>query len=123
MLKHNLAPLLRSDGFKGSGKTFRRFENELIHVVNIQGSRYGSMCCVNLAVHLSFLPTAGGGRLIDIEKIKEYEVSQEKTFIFAFEESCGYLSGTHSRDKDAVVAAVLFAEMACYYQEKGKGVE
>ena len=39
-------------------------------------------------------------------------------FIFGFEESYGYLSGTHARDKDAVVASMLFAEMACYYAYK-----
>ncbi len=35
-----------------------------------------------------------------------------------YEESYGYLSGTHARDKDAVVASMLFAEMACYYTYK-----
>ncbi len=53
------------------------------------------------------------------EKIKEWESSGEYTFLFGYEESYGYLSGTHARDKDAVVAAMLFAEMVCYYQYKG----
>ena len=56
------------------------------------------------------------------EKIKEYEATGEKEFIFGFEESCGYLRGTHARDKDAVVASMLFAEMTCYYKFIGKGV-
>ena len=56
------------------------------------------------------------------EKIKEYEKDNSKTFIFGFEESCGYLVGTNSRDKDAVVASMMFAEMVCYYTDKGKGV-
>ncbi len=50
------------------------------------------------------------------EKIKEYEVSGKNTYLFGFEESCGYLRGTHARDKDAVVASMLFAEMVCYYE-------
>ncbi len=50
------------------------------------------------------------------EKIAEYEKTREKEFLFGFEESCGYLRGTHARDKDAVVASMLFAEMVCYYQ-------
>ena len=54
------------------------------------------------------------------EKIKEWESSGEYTFLFGYEESYGYLSGTHARDKDAVVAAMLFAEMVCYYQFKGQ---
>ncbi len=49
------------------------------------------------------------------EKIKEWEQTGEHTFMFGYEESYGSLSGTHARDKDAVVASMLFAEMACYY--------
>ncbi|MDE6614571.1 MAG: phospho-sugar mutase [Clostridia bacterium] len=52
------------------------------------------------------------------EKIKEWETSHEYTFMFGYEESYGYLSGTHARDKDAVVASMLFAEMTCYYTSK-----
>lgn len=53
------------------------------------------------------------------EKIKEYEETNEKAFIFGYEESYGYLSGTYARDKDAVVAAMLICEMAAYYYTKG----
>lgn len=56
------------------------------------------------------------------EKIKEWEKSGEFTYVFGFEESYGYLSGTHARDKDAVVASMLFAEMACYYASIGSSV-
>ena len=52
------------------------------------------------------------------EKIKEWESNGKHTFLFGYEESFGYLSGTHARDKDAVVSAMLFAEMACYYESK-----
>lgn len=54
------------------------------------------------------------------EKIKEWEGSGKHTFMFGYEESYGYLSGTHARDKDAVVASMLFSEMVCYYQYIGK---
>lgn len=53
------------------------------------------------------------------EKIKEYECTNEHTFIFGFEESFGYLEGTHARDKDAVVACMLLAETACDYASRG----
>lgn len=53
------------------------------------------------------------------EKIKEWESNGAHTFLFGFEESNGYLSGTYARDKDAVVAAMLICEMACYYAAKG----
>lgn len=53
------------------------------------------------------------------EKINEYEVSNGKTFIMGYEESYGYLIGTHARDKDGVVSALLISEMAAYYYSKG----
>ncbi len=56
------------------------------------------------------------------EKIKEWEKDGSHTYVFGFEESCGYLRGTHARDKDAVVASMLCAEMVCYYTYIGKTV-
>ena len=56
------------------------------------------------------------------EKIKQWEKDGKHTYIFGFEESCGYLRGTHARDKDAVVASMLCAEMVCYYAYVGKSV-
>lgn len=53
------------------------------------------------------------------EKIKEFEKDNDKTYIFGFEESYGYLYGTYARDKDAVVAASMICEMALYYKTKG----
>ena len=53
------------------------------------------------------------------EKIKEAEASGKGTYLFGFEESYGYLAGTYARDKDAVVASMLIAEMALFYREKG----
>ncbi|HSQ88650.1 phospho-sugar mutase, partial [Romboutsia sp.] len=53
------------------------------------------------------------------EKIKLFEQSNEKTYVFGYEESYGYLVGTHARDKDGVVASVLIAEMAAFYYSKG----
>ncbi len=53
------------------------------------------------------------------EKIKEFEATGEYTYVFGFEESYGYLTGTYARDKDAVAASLLIAEMAAYYRERG----
>ena len=44
---------------------------------------------------------------------------QEKRYVFGFEESYGYLSGSYVRDKDAVVASMLICEMAAFYRTKG----
>ncbi len=53
------------------------------------------------------------------EKIKEAEETGYGTYLFGYEESYGYLAGTYARDKDAVVASMLIAEMALFYREKG----
>ncbi|MBE6054532.1 MAG: phospho-sugar mutase [Clostridium sartagoforme] len=53
------------------------------------------------------------------EKIQGFEENKDKTYIFGFEESYGYLAGDFVRDKDAVIAAMLIAEMTLYYKEKG----
>lgn len=53
------------------------------------------------------------------EKIRQFETKElDGTFLFSFEESIGYLIGTHVRDKDAVVASMLIAEMAAFYESK-----
>ncbi|KSU84024.1 phosphoglucomutase [Fictibacillus enclensis] len=54
------------------------------------------------------------------EKIKEYEKTGEHTFLFGYEESYGYLIGDFVRDKDAVQACLLAAEVAAYYKKQGK---
>lgn len=47
------------------------------------------------------------------------EKGEENRFVIGMEESYGYLSGIHARDKDAVVASMLICEMACFYKAKG----
>ena len=54
------------------------------------------------------------------EKIKQFEQDGSHEYIFAFEESYGYLCGDYARDKDAVTASMLIAEMAAYYRTQGK---
>lgn len=53
------------------------------------------------------------------EKIKEFELSNEYTYEFGYEESYGCLVGTHSRDKDAIVAVMILCEAAAYYKKQG----
>ena len=50
------------------------------------------------------------------------ELEDEKQFIAGGEESYGYLIGEHVRDKDAVVSAVIIAEMAAYYKDQGSSL-
>lgn len=74
---------------------------------------------------LSIFSTLTGFKFIG-EKITEFEqaklnsnAEQDYDFIFGYEESYGYLTGTHARDKDAVVASLLICEMAAKYKSEG----
>ena len=53
------------------------------------------------------------------ERVAAWEAAGSYKYIFAFEESYGYMVGDYVRDKDAVTASVLVAEMAAYYHLKG----
>jgi phosphoglucomutase len=53
------------------------------------------------------------------EKIQQFEDTGEHTYVFGFEESYGYLSGTDVRDKDGVNASLLIAEAACVCMHEG----
>ena len=53
------------------------------------------------------------------ERIAQWEAAGSYQYIFAFEESYGYMLGDYVRDKDAVTAAMLVAEMAAHYHGKG----
>ena len=73
------------------------------------------------------IATAYGVRIFDVptgfkyiaEKIQQFEDSGEYRFVFGFEESFGYLSGTEVRDKDGVNACMLIAETAAFYKKRG----
>ena len=54
------------------------------------------------------------------ERIATWEAAKSYQYIFAFEESYGYMVGDYVRDKDAVTAAMLVAEMAAHYSMEGK---
>ncbi len=56
------------------------------------------------------------------EQIKISKQTKKGSFVFGFEESYGYLQGTFVRDKDAVQAAMLMVEAACYFASKNKTV-
>lgn len=83
----------------------------------------------------SELPTAiarsYGVEMVDVltgfkfiaEKIKQYEEDHSHEFIFGFEESYGYLVKPFVRDKDAIQALVLIAEVAAYYKKKGQTLD
>ena len=100
-------------------KEERRLPSNAAVVKSFVSTGMAKAICDDFGVKLFETPV--GFKFIG-EKIKEWEESGEYEFVFGFEESCGYLRGVHARDKDAVVASMLFAEMVCYYTYKGKTV-
>lgn len=54
------------------------------------------------------------------DKINKYEQTGEQEFVIGYEESYGYLVGTHARDKDAVVSSMLICQIASWYKNQGK---
>lgn len=53
------------------------------------------------------------------EKIKEFEQNKDFEYVFGYEESYGYLIGTHARDKDGIVATMALCEAAAVYKKQG----
>ena len=98
----------------------RRAENKLpanaCAVKSIVSTKLADKICADNGVALINVLT--GFKFIG-EKIKEFEQTGEYTYIFGFEESYGYLSGAHVRDKDAVNATLLVCEAAAWYAKQG----
>ncbi|MBQ6946512.1 MAG: phospho-sugar mutase [Clostridia bacterium] len=84
-------------------------------VTSIVSTRMAKAVCDKLGLKLFECLT--GFKYIG-EHIAAFEKSGEYNFMFGFEESYGYLKGTYARDKDAVVASMLIAQMAMYYKNK-----
>lgn len=63
-----------------------------------------------------------GFKYIGEQILRLEEKNEENRYVFGFEESYGYLAGSYVRDKDAVVASMLIAEMTAYYRKQGKSL-
>ena len=86
--------------FVTTGIVFRIAEKYGCEVVNLlTGFKYIGECITNLE-----------------------KKGEQDRFVLGFEESYGYLCGTHARDKDAVVASMMICEMAAYYKLQGKSL-
>ena len=68
---------------------------------------------------LDTIDTLTGFKFIG-EQIKNFETIADKSFLFGYEESYGYLIGDFVRDKDGIQAVMLAAEIAAYYKDQGK---
>jgi phosphoglucomutase len=85
-------------------------------IVTTEGAR-----CIAEDYDIELMDVLTGFKYIG-EKIREFEDAGDKTYLFGFEESYGYLAGDFVRDKDAVIASMLVCEMCLYYKEQGKSL-
>lgn len=109
----HFAPSLRKLGFTGSGRSFRRVSGDLIHVVQLQGSRYGGQFAVNLGLQpLGIFDVSG--RLPDPRRVKDYECE----FRQRLSESGSDQWWPHDDTKESMDAAV--AEAARVYAQFGE---
>ncbi len=106
LLEHILSSMSRQNRMPKNG----------VVIKSIVSTRLADAICAAYGVALENVMT--GFRFIG-EKVDEYQTSGEKTFLFGFEESFGFLAGGLARDKDAVCAAMLAAEACISYAERG----
>ena len=94
----------------------KRLPDNGVVIKSIVSTRLADAICAAYGVTLENVMT--GFRFIG-EKVDEYQTTGEKTFLFGFEESFGFLAGGLARDKDAVSSAMLAAEACIAYAERG----
>lgn len=86
-------------------------------VKTIVTSELGANIALNYGVKVE--DTLTGFKYIG-DKINKYLASGDREFIIGYEESYGYLVGTHTRDKDGVVSSMLICQMTSWYKNQGK---
>lgn len=106
LIEHMLSSLSRAGKLPQNG----------VVIKSIVSTRLADAICAHYGVELANVLT--GFRFIS-EKIDEYARTGEKTFLFGFEESFGFLAGGLSRDKDGICAAMLAAEACLVCMEQG----
>lgn len=94
----------------------KALEDNSVLIKTIVTSEFGAS--IAKANNIEVMDVLTGFKFIG-EKIKGFEDKNRNTYLFGYEESYGYLVGTHARDKDGVVASVLISEMAAYYYSNG----
>ncbi len=91
-----------------------------VAITTVVSTEMASVVAVKYGIELR--RTLTGFKYIGEQIGKLEEDGKQECFLFGFEESFGYLSGSHVRDKDAVNACLIFCEMVAYYKEKGYSV-
>jgi len=113
LIKEELAPIFRIDGFKGSVRNYRRLRGELIHIINIQSSTWGGEFAINLGVHLSFLPTVSGS-IVEYFKLKEFDCEFRRRMSKTDNDQWW----KYDQDEKSIMSAVLEAKQT--YLDNGR---
>ena len=96
-----LAPLLRQEGFAGSGRRFYKCTGQWIQIITVQGSRYGGSFAVNLGLHFASAPDLAGNPP-DPRKMNEAHCE----FRRRLSESSADMWWKHETDQASMLAAV-----------------
>ena len=112
-LTGNMTGVLLLEYILSQKKKLSKMPVNPVIISTIVSSRMAKL--IALDYHAEYIDVLTGFKYI-AKEIKKFE--KDKNFVFGFEESYGCLIGTHARDKDAVIAAMLICEMADYYKEK-----
>jgi hypothetical protein len=106
-----LQPRLKEDGFAGSGRTFRRVTNNLIQVLNVQGSRYGGQFAIDIGIQPQDIPDITGKRP-DPKKITEPECEFRRTLSEdGVDQWWAHGSSAKSMDDAVLVAAEVYVRI------------
>lgn len=113
-LKAVLTPVLKSQGFRQSGTTYRRTIGDVVHVIQIQGSQHGGQCCVCLGIHLAFFPSVGSNAPCDPASIKEPECEFRSRLTPQGQSDYWWSYGTTEPESEASACSIRDL-----YQERG----
>jgi len=103
LLAKHLLPVLRAEGFRGSGATLRRVAAPLVHVFNVQGSSGGERCYLILGAHLSFL----SAQPLVPDKLLEYECAFRARLNPPEEAALGWSYGGSATAAEAMALAAV----------------
>ena len=97
------------------------FPKEPVAAKSLVSTPLTEKICEKYGVELKSVLT--GFKFIGNEITKLEKINKQANFLMGYEESYGYLKGIYVRDKDAVTASLMIAEMAAYYKMKGKSLD
>lgn len=97
------------------------FPKDPVAVKTIVSTPLTDKICEKYKVTLKNVLT--GFKFIGNEITKLEKVGKQSNYLLGYEESYGYLKGIYVRDKDAVTASLIIAEMTAYYKTKGKSLD